>query len=136
MLQGTLLTESLRVGAEIAVPGLEITRLGRRDVLVVTADGTRDPHRGATADQPPVWTFVEFQAPDAVAGALARALADSLESETGWYAGPPAPPTTNSTGVLEAGAQVPPTAPGSNSTHSSRWSTIATCHPASRQARA
>ena len=39
-----------------------------------------------SAVQPPVWTFLEFEADDAIAGLLAESLARSLLAEGGWYA--------------------------------------------------
>jgi hypothetical protein len=75
MLTGLLLAESLRVGAEIAVPDLRLSRLLRRDV----ADSVVD-------SQPDLWTFVEFEAPDERADELAEALASALIAENGWYA--------------------------------------------------
>ncbi|MBO0729734.1 MAG: hypothetical protein J2P57_10780 [Acidimicrobiaceae bacterium] len=73
MIKGTLLTESLRIGASLAVAGLLVTRLERR-------------HVSGTASQPDVWTFLEFEAHDDVAGPLAAALEVSLQVEDGWYA--------------------------------------------------
>ena len=75
MLKGALLAESLRVGAVLELPGLMLTRVARRDVS-----------GSATAAQPAVWTFVEFEASDEVADRLADALARSLLAEGGWYA--------------------------------------------------
>jgi hypothetical protein len=75
MLTGVLLTESLRIGAVLEVPGLGVTRLYRRDV----SDSTTD-------EQPSVWTFLEFEADDDTAGPLAEALARALLAEGGWYA--------------------------------------------------
>jgi hypothetical protein len=39
-----------------------------------------------TAAQPPVWTFLEFEADDDTAGPLADALAEALLADGGWYA--------------------------------------------------
>ena len=75
MLKGTLLTESLRVGAEIDVAGLRVTRLVRRDVA-----------GSVVATQPDVWTFINFEAPEDRADVLAQALASALRPEDGWYA--------------------------------------------------
>jgi hypothetical protein len=75
MLKGTLLAESLRIGADLNVPGLRATRLSRRDVS-----------SSASAAQPSGWTFLDFEADDDVAGALARSLADALLADGGWYA--------------------------------------------------
>src|SRR6266478_4865723 len=46
----------------------------------------RDVSASVSATQPPVWTFLEFQADDMTAGPLAEALARSLLTEGGWYA--------------------------------------------------
>jgi hypothetical protein len=45
----------------------------------------RDASSSAVGDQPPVWTFLEMQAPDDRADELARALATAILAE-GWYA--------------------------------------------------
>ncbi|WP_410812364.1 hypothetical protein [Micromonospora sp. 067-2] len=75
MLRGRLLTESLRVGADVRLPSLRVVRLGRQDVS-----------RSTSADQPDVWTFLDFEAPDDLADDLAAALAESLAGDQGWYA--------------------------------------------------
>lgn len=75
MLHGRLLAESLRLGADLSVPDMTLTRLGRHDESGSTAGG-----------QPAVWTFVDFTAPDHRADALAAALAASLLPDDGWYA--------------------------------------------------
>jgi hypothetical protein len=75
MLKGTLLAESLQIGAELRVAGLRLTRVSRRDVAAT-----------ASMSQPPVWTFLEFEADDDVAYPLADSLAQSLQEEGGWYA--------------------------------------------------
>jgi hypothetical protein len=75
MVKGTLLAESLKVGAELNVPGLRLTRVARRDLSA-----------SVSAAQPPVWTFLEFEADDDAAGPLAESLAGALLAEGGWYA--------------------------------------------------
>jgi hypothetical protein len=75
MLRGRLLAESLRVGADLTVPALRVTRLGRHDVSASTSAG-----------QPDFWTFLDFEAPDDVADELAQALAEALDGDGGWYA--------------------------------------------------
>jgi hypothetical protein len=75
MVEGTLLAESLKIGAELSVAGLRLMRVSRRDVSA-----------SVSATQPPVWTFLEFEADDVMAGPLAEALARSLLAEGGWYA--------------------------------------------------
>jgi hypothetical protein len=74
VLKGTLLAESLRTDAGLDVDGLRLTRLSRRDVSA-----------SASADQPSIWTFLDFEADDDVAGPLARSLAGAL-ANGGWYA--------------------------------------------------
>jgi hypothetical protein len=74
MLKGTLIAESLRAGAELTGLRLVTTRIAR------AAAG--DPSAG----QPELWTFIEFEAEDADAEALAAALAAALDDH-GWYTG-------------------------------------------------
>lgn len=75
MLKGTLLAESLALGTALQIDGLQVSRIVRRDVSSST-----------TKEQPPVWTFIEFQAEDDLAGELADALAGVLQADGGWYA--------------------------------------------------
>jgi hypothetical protein len=75
MLKGTLLAESLRIGASLDVAGLRVTRLSRHDVSASTSSA-----------QPPVWTFLDFEADDDVADPLAQSLAGALLANGGWYA--------------------------------------------------
>ena len=75
MVKGTLLAESLKIGAELDVAGLRLARVSRRDVSA-----------SVTPAQPPVWTFLEFEADDDAAGPLADALAGALLADGGWYA--------------------------------------------------
>jgi hypothetical protein len=75
MVKGTLLAESIRVGAELSVPGLRLRRVSRRDVSA-----------SVSAAQPRIWTFLEFEADDDAAAPLAEALARSLLAQDGWYA--------------------------------------------------
>jgi hypothetical protein len=75
MLRARILAESLRVGADLVVPGLRVTRFGRHDVAGSVVPG-----------QPGVWTFLDVEAPDECADELATALADALLPELGWYA--------------------------------------------------
>ena len=91
MLTGRLLTESLRVGADLEVADLRVVRIGRHDVSnsTIPSDGSDpadDSPRGAVAGQPRIWTFLDFEAPDDRAEELAQALAAALETETGWWA--------------------------------------------------
>jgi hypothetical protein len=75
MYHGRLLAESLRIGVDLAVPGLRLTRCGRHDVSGTTA-----------ATQPSIWTFVDFELPAERADELAAALAGALLPDDGWYA--------------------------------------------------
>jgi hypothetical protein len=75
MLRGRLLTESLRIGADVAVPDLRVTRVGRQDVS-----------SSVSATQPTVWTYLDFEAPEERADELAAALAAALLPDDGWYA--------------------------------------------------
>jgi hypothetical protein len=74
MLSGTLIAESIRVGADLSIDGLVVTRIFRRDF----------------PDEPPgmptTWTLMEFKAEDAKSDELAQKLADVLIAEGGWYA--------------------------------------------------
>jgi len=93
MVRGRLLAESLRLGHDLRVRDLVVTRIGRHDVSTSTAPDETTPNQravdssgGAAEMQPTVWTFLDFEAPDADADQLARALADALVAENGWYA--------------------------------------------------
>jgi hypothetical protein len=74
MVNGPIILESLRVGAELVVPDLRVVRVGRHD-----AAGS------ASAEQPAVWTLLDVEAPDERAGQLAESLAAALDGR-GWYA--------------------------------------------------
>jgi hypothetical protein len=75
MLRGTLLAESLQLGTDLRIAGLRLTRVSRQDRT-----------GSVTADQPPVWTILEFEAADAAADTIALLLARSLLADGGWYA--------------------------------------------------
>ena len=71
--RGAIICESLKPGTSLEGHGMTIVRLARYEA----AD---------TPDwQPPVWTMVEFEAPDDVSDRLAQELAEALRSP-GWYA--------------------------------------------------
>ncbi|WP_433386077.1 hypothetical protein ACQPZX_34830 [Actinoplanes sp. CA-142083] len=72
MLNGAVIVESLRPGAEFEGTQLTLRKLSRVEV----ADNT--------AEQPKIWTLVEFSS-DADPTELASHLADAL-SGRGWYA--------------------------------------------------
>jgi hypothetical protein len=90
VLRGRLLAESLRVGHDLRIPALVVTRLGRHDVSSSTTpapDAQEAPAAaGAVGSQPQVWTFVDFEAPADQAETVAEALARILEPDNGWWA--------------------------------------------------
>ena len=73
MIEGTLITESLRVGTN-----LENLKLTIRKISKYQAQGT-------TPDQPDIWTVLNFEADEAGARELAETLAGVLD-QPGWYA--------------------------------------------------
>jgi len=50
MVKGTVIAESLQIGAELRIAGLRLTRLSRQDFS-----------KSVTAAQPAVWTIVDFE---------------------------------------------------------------------------
>jgi hypothetical protein len=72
MLEGTLIAESLRVGATLAGLNLTIRKISR-----YRAGGT-------TPDQPDIWTTLDFEAGDSAARELAEVFAEVLD-QPGWY---------------------------------------------------
>ncbi|MDQ1050261.1 hypothetical protein [Streptomyces sp. V4I2] len=76
MITGYVIGESLRPGAVFEPRGLRLRKVSRVDVGA-----------SATAAQPRLWTFVEWETDDDHhVGLLADALADVLEPANGWYA--------------------------------------------------
>jgi hypothetical protein len=74
MIEGALIGESVRTGAELSGVPLTLTKVSRAAV------------GDTTAGQPELWTFIEFEADESQGGVLARALADVLDKNGGWYA--------------------------------------------------
>lgn len=72
MLNGVLIAESLQVGAVLDNLGVTVTGIRR----------TRP--EGTTADQPAVWTLIDFAAGDEDVDRLAALFADALD-QPGWY---------------------------------------------------
>jgi hypothetical protein len=72
-LEGALIAESLRIGAKLDDLALTVTTISRADLGDVGAG------------QPRTWTFIEFEAPDAEAERLIRALERALSPIGGWY---------------------------------------------------
>jgi hypothetical protein len=71
--RGILLGESLRPGTVVDRPPVNVRRIWRAEA--------GDPNAG----QPPVWTFIEFEVADALAGDLAQVLSGTLSATGGWY---------------------------------------------------
>jgi hypothetical protein len=72
MIEGTLITESLRVGTN-----LENLQLTVRKISKYRA-------RGTTPDQPGIWTVLDFEADETQARELAEAFAHVLD-QPGWH---------------------------------------------------
>jgi hypothetical protein len=72
-LVGALIAESLRVGEVLEGITLSVTKISRADLGDVDAN------------QPRTWTFLEFEAADSDAVALASTLERVLERVGGWY---------------------------------------------------
>jgi hypothetical protein len=73
MIEGTLIAESIRVGAELG------------GVRLVSRKIRRAPQGDVSAGQPEVWTLIEFEAEETDAAVLADAHARALDKEHGWY---------------------------------------------------
>ncbi|MGW2283164.1 hypothetical protein [Streptomyces phaeochromogenes] len=73
MLEGVLIAESLRTGAQLTGIPLRITKLARVEMT--------DPGQ----DQPRLWTLLDFAADELEAVRLADQLASSLLPTGGWY---------------------------------------------------
>jgi hypothetical protein len=71
-IRGTILAESLKLGTMLEGHGMRVIRWSRYEV------------GDAAAYQPPVWTAIEFEAPERSGIALADQLAACLLSP-GWY---------------------------------------------------
>jgi hypothetical protein len=75
MIEGTLIAESLRVGANLDNLPLTVRKINR------LRPGDTTP------EQPEIWTLLEFEAAEADAGNLARTFADALDDQPmTWYA--------------------------------------------------
>jgi hypothetical protein len=72
MIDGALIAESLRVGANLENLDLTVRKISR-----YRAGGT-------TPEQPEIWTVFEFEADEAVADDLAQAFAGALD-DPAWY---------------------------------------------------
>ena len=74
MLEGVLISESLRVGAELGGVPLRVSKI------------TRVEASDAVDEQPQRWTLLNFAAADRDAERLAEQLAAVLSPTGGWYA--------------------------------------------------
>lgn len=73
MIEGVLIAESLRAGTN-----LEDLKLTVRKVSRLRPEDT-------AAEQPKIWTLLEFEADEAEADELARVFADALDDQPSWY---------------------------------------------------
>jgi len=73
MIEGTLITESLRTGTN-----LENLKLTVRKISRLRPENT-------TAEQPKIWTLLDFEADQAKADELARIFAGALDDQPSWY---------------------------------------------------
>ncbi len=73
MIEGTLIAESLRVGTNLQDLTLIVRKISRYQV------------QGRTPTQPGIWTTLDFEADEGQAADLARAFADVLDEQPGWY---------------------------------------------------
>jgi hypothetical protein len=73
VIRGAILAESLNPGTGFDGHGMRIIRWARYEVT------------DAAGHQPPIWTLIEFEAPESSSEPLASELADILLSP-GWYA--------------------------------------------------
>ena len=86
-MRGRLIAESMRVGSALELSGVELVGVSRNDVSAGTRVGEAPREAdGAVAGQPPVWTFIDFAGPDALADEVAGQLSEVLAAEGGWYA--------------------------------------------------
>jgi hypothetical protein len=72
MIEGTLIAESLRVGTNLENLALTVRKISRYRA------------QGTTADQPGIWTTLDFEADEAAASELAETFAGVLD-QPGWY---------------------------------------------------
>jgi len=73
VISGTLIAESMRVGASLENLPMRVVKISRED-------------RGdVTVGQPPAWTIIEFEISDEHADALAAALSAALQASGAWY---------------------------------------------------
>ncbi|MEX1655293.1 hypothetical protein ABZ960_19265 [Streptomyces pseudovenezuelae] len=73
VLEGVLIAESLRVGAELVDVPLQVTKIVRLEV------------DSAAAEQPQQWTLLDFAAEEGDAERLAEQLSACLAPTGGWY---------------------------------------------------
>jgi hypothetical protein len=72
MVSGYVIAESMRTGSQLANIPLRLTKIERRAI------------ENAPAEQPAVWTMIEFEFAEQDAERIAAALADVLDERGGW----------------------------------------------------
>jgi hypothetical protein len=70
---GALIAESISEDSPLDGVDLQVRKISRRDVGVVSAG------------QPLTWTFIEFEVDDQVVADLSEALSRSIDPSGGWY---------------------------------------------------
>jgi hypothetical protein len=73
MISGYVIAEGMRTGSRLSGIPLELTKIERYAVA------------SATAEQPGVWTMIEFKFAESDAERMIAALAEALEERGGWY---------------------------------------------------
>jgi hypothetical protein len=82
MIEGGLIAESLRVGTNL------------ENLMLTVRKISRFRPGDTTADQPDIWTLLEFEADEAEADQLARAFATVLDDQPTWYVNFQSPTTS------------------------------------------
>jgi len=70
---GALIAESISEDSPLDGVDLQVRKISRRDVGVVSAG------------QPLTWTFIEFEVDDQVVAGLSEALSRAIDPSGGWY---------------------------------------------------
>lgn len=73
MVSGYIIAEGMRTGSQLSGVPLELTKIKRYSVA------------SAAAEQPDVWTMIEFEFAESDAERVIAALAEALEERGGWY---------------------------------------------------
>ena len=73
MISGYVIAEGMHTGSQLSGIPLELTKIERYAVT------------NATAEQPGVWTMIEFKFAESDAERMIAALLEALEERGGWY---------------------------------------------------